>query len=84
MIWYVPQPSLPCQERWGDSREGGSMDDRRNSEAAHDAALDDSFPASDPPSDTSPTRSLTIDDSALNRPVSKPVQSDTPAHGTHA
>jgi len=60
------------------------MDDPRDSEAAHDAALDDSFPASDPPSDTSPTRSVTIDDIALNRPVPTPAQPGAPARGTHA
>jgi hypothetical protein len=50
------------------------MDDPRTNEAAHDAALDDSFPASDPPADTSPTRSVTIDDVALSRPRPAPAK----------
>lgn len=37
-------------------------------EKSLEKALDDSFPASDPPAVTSPTRSITGDDEVVNKP----------------
>ena len=63
------------------------MDDPRtksSSEAAYDAALDNTFPASDPPAATSPTRSITINHTGPQQPASKPgraAQADPLLHG---
>jgi len=71
----LSRPSQAAQTRWAvatGSAVGHLMvmsDTPNPPEDDIDAALDDSFPASDPPSTSTPETSVGIDDAALQKPV---------------